>query len=77
MKKVLTNGFRLAIEQIKKGYKIEKNTEYLIEKLKEIGIVEENFEENKAIIPDIFSTLWDDLLINLVHIYIYLYLKSK
>lgn len=32
--KVLSNGYRQEIDKIRKGYKCEKSTEYLIEKLK-------------------------------------------
>ena len=48
--KVLTNNFRKYLEQTKKAYKCEdKPTEYLVERLREIGIVEENYEESKEI----------------------------
>lgn len=56
--KVLTNHFRKFLEQTKKAYKCdEKPTEYLIERLREMGINEENYEENKSLIPEIICTL--------------------
>lgn len=56
--KMLTNYFRMHIDQIKKAYKCEdKPTEYLVERLREIGITEENYEENKSLIPEVICTL--------------------
>lgn len=40
---MLSNGFRKVVEDIKKGYKIDRSTEFLIEKLKELGITEDNY----------------------------------
>ena len=56
-KKLLTSTFRTKIEAIKKGYKVMKETEYIVERLKELGINEENYEESLDVIPDIIQTL--------------------
>lgn len=34
LNKSLSNNFRIELERMKKGYRIERSTEYLIEKLK-------------------------------------------
>ena len=53
----LVNNFRIKIETIKKGYKIARDTEYLVEKLKEININEENYIDNQDLLPDILQSL--------------------
>ena len=53
----LTNTFRLKVDGIKKGYKVERDTEYLVEKLRDLGINEENYLENQDLLPDIIQNL--------------------
>ena len=55
--KQLVSNFRIKIEGIKKSYKINKDTEYIVQRLKDLGINEENYEENMDLIPDILQTL--------------------
>ena len=47
----------MIVEATKKKLKVNKATEYIIERLKDIGINEENIEENKDLLDDIISTL--------------------
>lgn len=56
-KKRLTNIFRIRIDAKKKELRLTKETEYIIERLKEIGINEDTFEESKDFIDDILGTI--------------------
>ena len=53
----LTNTFRMKVDGIKKGYKVERDTEYLVERLRQMGINEENYLEMQDLLPDIIQTL--------------------
>lgn len=49
---------RQVVDQIRKDHKVGKTTEFVMEKLKEMGITEENFEGNKNILADIIQIVW-------------------
>ena len=53
----LNNKFRAFIDKKKKEFKLNKETEYIVERLKEMGINEDNIHESEAFLGDIFESI--------------------
>lgn len=56
-KRLLVSSFRQKIEGVKKSFRVMRETEYIVERLRELGISEENYKESGDIIEDIIQTL--------------------
>ena len=54
----LNNKFRNYIEELKVVWNVSKGTEYIVERMKEIGINNNNYEMMEETMEDIIRTMW-------------------